>query len=932
MSDGDALTRFLAKRSEAAFADLVAEHGRLVHSAAAWQFPQDPATADEVAQSTFLVLYQRADRIRDPATIRSWLVGIVRRVAKDRRQADAARRFHERKAAMSHPAASVTSDAGETLWAEAREHLTEALAAMPTALSSALIAQYLDARDRRDAASSLGVSENTLKMRVQRGLAWLRGWYARKGMTIETTALSGFLVALPMSDLPATWAATTAHAVSSGTLPAATTASAAAVGKSLAVTGLVKVAGIAIGCAAAAGLAVGVAIWSGPPRPAAPVLGDPLAVAPPADPPARPGLVPLGHKDFYPSDARPVGYRGDGSGWFPGATIVSEWQEGAPVEKEATVPDLVSLKPVKGKYIDLDEAKPKNIVWKTLLPTYGNTPPLVVGDKVFTQGEFWHLYCVDANTGKLLWSHACSPWDAAGLDRKLVEKLEKLYELQQSVLSGVSRFLFGGTTSRGLGADEALPLFLDYEKDVPVLLAGLKELDPENLKVYEEASQKTLKALEPFRTPEKIPLSGGHNGRPILQVGKLGGEYEWPAAVQALSTAIQARIANLSPVAVNLTVPWGNMVGFTLSGLVSDGKRIYGRTFQGQSWCVDLDGKRIWATFDHDCTGNPGNGQCANPPVLVDEILYLGYPRHYSSKKKFSRIGKGYDKLTGKKKWEVMMTTTSEYEVNPAVPLRLQLGGKELAVLVLQDNQIVRAADGIVVGKVPLTGDTGSSAVAMGDLFLRGGGKTEAKNITAFRLTAKDDKTVEVAKVYETTNDPKLTGLIATDQLLIARDVVELSSGKTIAQGARGSGTAAGTNDILVGSLRIWGGGEEGGMVAWNPLIGNGWGGRRFDGKNLVGFTVVDYRDPAKPKPVTNRNYLGSAAQPPVPWYEKWTPALFANANYFDKSKGKPAHLLTQDTGVYPQGNRLFIRTVGHLYCIGDPKVPYDWNPASRPK
>jgi len=28
--------------------------------------------------------------------------------------------------------------------------------------------------------------------------------------------------------------------------------------------------------------------------------------------------------------------------------------------------------------------------------------------------------------------------------------------------------------------------------------------------------------------------------------------------------------------------------------------------------------------------------------------------------------------------------------------------------------------------------------------------------------------------------------------------------------------------------------------------------------------------------------------------------------------------------------NRLFIRTVGHLYCIGDPKVAYNWNPKSR--
>src|SRR4051812_22398709 len=35
---------------------------------------------------------------------------------------------------------------------------------------------------------------------------------------------------------------------------------------------------------------------------------------------AEPAEVPLGHKDFYPSPDRPVGFRGDGNGYFPGAT------------------------------------------------------------------------------------------------------------------------------------------------------------------------------------------------------------------------------------------------------------------------------------------------------------------------------------------------------------------------------------------------------------------------------------------------------------------------------------------------------------------------------------------------------------------------------------------------------------------------------------
>ena len=38
--------------------------------------------------------------------------------------------------------------------------------------------------------------------------------------------------------------------------------------------------------------------------------------------------VPLGSPDFYPSHERPIGFRGDGNGFFPGATPVTTWRDG----------------------------------------------------------------------------------------------------------------------------------------------------------------------------------------------------------------------------------------------------------------------------------------------------------------------------------------------------------------------------------------------------------------------------------------------------------------------------------------------------------------------------------------------------------------------------------------------------------------------------
>ncbi len=50
---------------------------------------------------------------------------------------------------------------------------------------------------------------------------------------------------------------------------------------------------------------------------------------------------------------------------------------------------------------------------------------------------------------------------------------------------------------------------------------------------------------------------------------------------------------------------------------------------------------------------------------------------------------------------------------------------------------------------------------------------------------------------------------------------------------------------------------------------------------------------------------------------------LYENPDFTNGGGGRPAQFFDQDTGMMPQGNRLFIRSIGHLYCIGDPSEPY---------
>ncbi|HVR84592.1 MAG TPA: hypothetical protein VMU54_09795, partial [Planctomycetota bacterium] len=88
--------------------------------------------------------------------------------------------------------------------------------------------------------------------------------------------------------------------------------------------------------------------------------------------------APLGSPEFYPSPAHPVGWRGDGTGQFPGATPPTTWSRGANGER-------------------------KNILWETKLPCYSWATPIVVGNKVITRSEPYDLICLDKLTGKILW-------------------------------------------------------------------------------------------------------------------------------------------------------------------------------------------------------------------------------------------------------------------------------------------------------------------------------------------------------------------------------------------------------------------------------------------------------------------------------------------------------------------------------------------------
>ncbi len=215
--DLELLQRFARDGEQESFAELVQRHLNLVYSAALRQV-RSPQLAEEVAQSVFTDLARSAARLKPGTVLAAWLYEVTRRSAIDVVRREARRQLREQVAVEMNAMNPTPSD-----WAQVEPLLDEAMAALDDTDRTAVLLRYFQNKSLRDVGAALGTSDDTAQKRVSRAVDKLRDFFAQRGVTVGTSALTVAVSANAVQAAPAGLVITiTAASTLAGTAVAAT--------------------------------------------------------------------------------------------------------------------------------------------------------------------------------------------------------------------------------------------------------------------------------------------------------------------------------------------------------------------------------------------------------------------------------------------------------------------------------------------------------------------------------------------------------------------------------------------------------------------------------------------------------------------------------------------------------------------------------------
>lgn len=198
IDDAELLQRYVSRRSEEAFAELVRRYVGLVYHTALRQMEGRTDAAEDVAQSVFVLLARKAAGLLRHESLAGWL--------HTNRRSDRRRMQRELGAHVMHD--QITEPNAEASWDRLRPVLDDVLGELKPNDREAILLRFFSGMSLAEIGARLAVSENAARMRVERALEQLRTRLVRRGVTSTAEALGLVLAHSAAASAPTSLAAT----------------------------------------------------------------------------------------------------------------------------------------------------------------------------------------------------------------------------------------------------------------------------------------------------------------------------------------------------------------------------------------------------------------------------------------------------------------------------------------------------------------------------------------------------------------------------------------------------------------------------------------------------------------------------------------------------------------------------------------------------